>query len=245
MSKFSFFLSGWTQHRSLTRCHHARHPAYTYTLAQARLCPQLGGGEQPHREKLLELLLCCQACTRRKAAMHGGGVLAVAGAGYSSEITFTVVMSCLMAASGGFIFGYDIGITGASSSLNTHTMHACGPIRLHTQNWNWKPLVLCFVLFLLPATSTIYLCAVFHVLIFALRANCMRLLQKFDPILKQLDQKQPEICFASLISESADTRSFHWRSNLNQFDPCVPARSMGTEALCLDAWLIPTNLNGA
>ena len=35
-----------------------------------------------------------------------------AGAGYSSEITFTVVMSCLMAASGGLIFGYDISITG-------------------------------------------------------------------------------------------------------------------------------------
>jgi hypothetical protein len=52
--------------------------------------------------------------------MHGGGVVlpvkgdAVAGAGYSSEITFTVVMSCLMAASGGLIFGYDISITGQS-----------------------------------------------------------------------------------------------------------------------------------
>ena len=52
--------------------------------------------------------------------MHGGGmVLQVNGGGgsgpgdgYSSEITFTVVMSCLMAASGGLIFGYDISITG-------------------------------------------------------------------------------------------------------------------------------------
>jgi hypothetical protein len=49
----------------------------------------------------------------------GGGVLAVDDAaitgtasGYSSEITFTVVMSCLMAASGVLIFGYDISITG-------------------------------------------------------------------------------------------------------------------------------------
>ena len=41
--------------------------------------------------------------------MHGGGG---GGDGYSSEITFTVVMSCLMAASGGLIFGYDISITG-------------------------------------------------------------------------------------------------------------------------------------
>jgi hypothetical protein len=52
--------------------------------------------------------------------MHGGGVVTLssaggaadAGAGYSSEITFTVVMSCLVAASGGLIFGYDISITG-------------------------------------------------------------------------------------------------------------------------------------
>ena len=42
-------------------------------------------------------------------SMHGGGG---GGDGYSSEITFTVVMSCLMAASGGLIFGYDISITG-------------------------------------------------------------------------------------------------------------------------------------
>jgi MFS transporter, SP family, sugar:H+ symporter len=48
--------------------------------------------------------------------MHGGGVVTLssagAGDGYSNEITFTVVMSCLMAASGGLIFGYDISITG-------------------------------------------------------------------------------------------------------------------------------------
>lgn len=51
----------------------------------------------------------------------GGGALAVdaagagAASGYSSEITFTVVMSCLMAASGGLIFGYDISITGQAA----------------------------------------------------------------------------------------------------------------------------------
>ncbi|EEE57237.1 hypothetical protein OsJ_07225 [Oryza sativa Japonica Group] len=50
---------------------------------------------------------------------RGGAMVAAADAGagagvapgYSSEITFTVVMSCLMAASGGLIFGYDISIT--------------------------------------------------------------------------------------------------------------------------------------
>ncbi|KAL6899281.1 hypothetical protein ACP4OV_005939 [Aristida adscensionis] len=58
--------------------------------------------------------------------MHGGGgALAVDGAGagaaagYSSEITFTVVMSCLMAASGGLIFGYDISITGGLTQMES------------------------------------------------------------------------------------------------------------------------------
>jgi hypothetical protein len=50
-------------------------------------------------------------------AMSEGGALAV-GAGYGgSEITFTVVLSCLTAASRGLILGYDIGITGKLSHL--------------------------------------------------------------------------------------------------------------------------------
>lgn len=56
----------------------------------------------------------------------GGGVLAVDDAavagtasGYISEITFTVVMSCLMAASGGLIFGYDISITGGLTQMQS------------------------------------------------------------------------------------------------------------------------------
>ena len=60
-------------------------------------------------------LSCCDS-SDGKETMHGGGVVTLssagAGDGYSSEITFTVVMSCLMAASGGLIFGYDISITG-------------------------------------------------------------------------------------------------------------------------------------
>ncbi|RCV06949.1 hypothetical protein SETIT_1G204900v2 [Setaria italica] len=57
--------------------------------------------------------------------MHGGGVVLPVnggggpGAGYSSEITFTVVMSCLMAASGGLIFGYDISITGGLTQMHS------------------------------------------------------------------------------------------------------------------------------
>ena len=46
--------------------------------------------------------------------MAGGGF---AGAGassadYGGRVTFSVVVTCLMAASGGLIFGYDIGISG-------------------------------------------------------------------------------------------------------------------------------------
>ncbi|XP_052142037.1 sugar transport protein MST1-like [Oryza glaberrima] len=58
---------------------------------------------------------------------RGGAMVAAADAGagagvapgYSSEITFTVVMSCLMAASGGLIFGYDISITGGLTQMQS------------------------------------------------------------------------------------------------------------------------------
>ena len=36
---------------------------------------------------------------------------------YGGELTFTVVMTCLVAASGGLIFGYDIGISGGVSQM--------------------------------------------------------------------------------------------------------------------------------
>lgn len=49
------------------------------------------------------------------AAGAGNG----AASGYSSQITFTVVMSCLMAASGGLIFGYDISITGGLTQMES------------------------------------------------------------------------------------------------------------------------------
>ncbi|KAM0897769.1 hypothetical protein ACQ4PT_022344 [Festuca glaucescens] len=52
-------------------------------------------------------------------AMSEGGALAV-GAGYGdSEITFTVVMSCLTAASSGLLLGYDIGITGGLMQMES------------------------------------------------------------------------------------------------------------------------------
>lgn len=45
--------------------------------------------------------------------MAGGFVLASEGGVYNGKITWFVVFSCVMAAMGGVIFGYDIGISGS------------------------------------------------------------------------------------------------------------------------------------
>jgi MFS transporter, SP family, sugar:H+ symporter len=48
--------------------------------------------------------------------MPGGAFLLNSGGGmadYGGGLTVPVVVTCLMAASGGLIFGYDIGISGA------------------------------------------------------------------------------------------------------------------------------------
>uniref|UniRef100_A0A453C3Y5 Major facilitator superfamily (MFS) profile domain-containing protein n=1 Tax=Aegilops tauschii subsp. strangulata TaxID=200361 RepID=A0A453C3Y5_AEGTS len=53
--------------------------------------------------------------------MAGGG-FAVADApsgDYGGGITFSVVVTCLMAASGGLIFGYDIGISGGVTAMES------------------------------------------------------------------------------------------------------------------------------
>ncbi|RLM75098.1 sugar transport protein 5-like [Panicum miliaceum] len=54
--------------------------------------------------------------------MAGGG-FAVAGAApsadYGGRVTFSVVVTCLMAASGGLIFGYDIGISGGVTAMES------------------------------------------------------------------------------------------------------------------------------
>ncbi|OIV90522.1 hypothetical protein TanjilG_32399 [Lupinus angustifolius] len=51
--------------------------------------------------------------------MAGGG-FASAGGGethFEAKITFTVIISCIMAATGGLMFGYDIGISGGVTSM--------------------------------------------------------------------------------------------------------------------------------
>jgi hypothetical protein len=47
--------------------------------------------------------------------MAAGGFVGAAAADYPGRATFFVIISCIMAASGGLIFGYDIGISGNRS----------------------------------------------------------------------------------------------------------------------------------
>uniref|UniRef100_A0A453JB13 Major facilitator superfamily (MFS) profile domain-containing protein n=1 Tax=Aegilops tauschii subsp. strangulata TaxID=200361 RepID=A0A453JB13_AEGTS len=42
------------------------------------------------------------------------------GAGYSGRVTSFVVLSCIVAGSGGILFGYDLGISGTSSCNSSH-----------------------------------------------------------------------------------------------------------------------------
>ncbi|KAI3458327.1 hypothetical protein Pfo_014990 [Paulownia fortunei] len=49
--------------------------------------------------------------------MAGGFVIASEGGLYNGKITWFVVLSCMMAAMGGVIFGYDIGISGGVTSM--------------------------------------------------------------------------------------------------------------------------------
>ncbi|OIW06653.1 hypothetical protein TanjilG_04047 [Lupinus angustifolius] len=50
--------------------------------------------------------------------MAGGGFTSAGGeTHFEARITFTVIMSCIMAATGGLMFGYDIGISGGVTSM--------------------------------------------------------------------------------------------------------------------------------
>lgn len=44
--------------------------------------------------------------------MAGGIVTSGSEIEFEAKITFTVIMSCILAATGGLMFGYDIGISG-------------------------------------------------------------------------------------------------------------------------------------
>jgi hypothetical protein len=47
--------------------------------------------------------------------MEGFAVATGPTADYGASLTFSVIITCVMAASGGLIFGYDIGISGQPS----------------------------------------------------------------------------------------------------------------------------------
>jgi hypothetical protein len=44
---------------------------------------------------------------------------------YGGELTFSVLITCFVAASGGLIFGYDIGISGQIHAQSLHNMIWC------------------------------------------------------------------------------------------------------------------------
>ncbi|CAN4113834.1 unnamed protein product [Withania somnifera] len=51
--------------------------------------------------------------------MAGGGIVASGGTGnYEGKVTSFVIMTCMVAATGGLLFGYDIGISGGVTSMD-------------------------------------------------------------------------------------------------------------------------------
>lgn len=58
--------------------------------------------------------------------MEEGGLPAqetARGRDYGGGVTFSVVVTCLMAASCGLIFGYDIGVSGACALITASSHH--------------------------------------------------------------------------------------------------------------------------
>jgi len=50
--------------------------------------------------------------------MAGGGFVSASGEShFEAKITFAVIISCIMAATGGLMFGYDIGISGTHDMI--------------------------------------------------------------------------------------------------------------------------------
>ena len=59
--------------------------------------------------------------------MAGGGFVSQGGAGnFEGKVTGFVIMTCLVAASGGLLFGYDIGISGRQGTIWIEGMEGKG-----------------------------------------------------------------------------------------------------------------------
>lgn len=64
--------------------------------------------------------------------MAGGGLKAdTPEVDVESKITISVVITCIVAASSGLIFGYDLGISGSFSCYNFHYKCFCYPLLKH------------------------------------------------------------------------------------------------------------------
>lgn len=58
--------------------------------------------------------------------MAGGGFATASGAGgtqFEAKITPIVIISCIMAATGGLMFGYDVGVSGQLSIFSWSEMY--------------------------------------------------------------------------------------------------------------------------
>lgn len=47
--------------------------------------------------------------------MAGGGIVVQGGRNYEGDVTVFVIVTCMVAAMGGLLFGYDLGISGLFS----------------------------------------------------------------------------------------------------------------------------------
>ena len=48
----------------------------------------------------------------------GGFSVSSTGQEFEAKITWTVILSCIMAATGGLMFGYDIGVSGTTFKID-------------------------------------------------------------------------------------------------------------------------------
>ncbi|KAL2623571.1 hypothetical protein R1flu_003776 [Riccia fluitans] len=75
----------------------------------------LRGGDRRENEEFV-----IQGISSDKGTMAGGGmVTGPTGKHYEGRVTLFVAMACIVAASGGLIFGYDIGISGGVTSMDS------------------------------------------------------------------------------------------------------------------------------
>lgn len=93
--------------------------------------------------------------------MAGGGFVAQGGASYEGKVTPFVIITCLVAATGGLIFGYDIGISGGVTSMDEFLLKFFPDVYRHEKDASGRESNYCkFDSHLLTLfTSSLYLAA--------------------------------------------------------------------------------------